>query len=778
VDCPLLSTTDSQEPAATPGDVAVRGLLAVSRLLAGTTDGSAPDVHAAVLREARVCFQPRGVVLLAQEPGRRLRVICGDVPDGLRGVLLDLDAQPAVAELLSRRLSLVRLDGDQARAIPPLGTPTTAQAAVLLLLLRAPDGFGDAVLVVTDPSGPAASEVATAFGDAAAAALERVRAHEEHERQAAQQRALTRAAKTLNGSLDLDTVLSRICHEAATILGCDVATLYRGTMEEGLTVAAVHGMPPESVGYRLPTGAGLAGKVLVQGRAMLTNDYARVAELPPGAPHPQAISAMGAPMAWDGHPRGVLTVGYTDSREVTQQDLSVLETFAELAATACANASAHAGIVHIARTDGLTGCLNHAALHDSLRREIERATRAGAAPLSLVLVDLDDFKAVNDAHGHLAGDEVLRRAGHALRHATRPYDLAARYGGDEFALITVEADEEDAVEIGRRALARMDTAIREFLPPGGSPGTAGVAQWEPGETVGELVARADRALLYAKQQGARGQVVAFSGVADHFRPGRFARTDRRAGATPPGQAPAERGWPGDRLDERLRKRTRQLALANALGARLAAMTDPEDILHATVEELHRAFGFFCVRLVRAGDDGGAEAVAVRGDPFAGVADQPGCRPTDPGLIGRCLSTRRPAVSHDDVRADPAVPISAGTSCGAPSPSSSAPPEHSTTTTSCSCRPSPPSSAPRCARRCSTPGWSRPTSARRRRWPPPWRPRTPTRSSTPAPSRSAPSRSAGSSASPMARCATSASPPSSTTSGRSRSRRPSCTSPGR
>jgi diguanylate cyclase (GGDEF)-like protein len=431
-------------------------------------------------------------------------------------------------------------------------------------------------------------------------------------------------------------------------MGSDVAALYRGSAQEPLVLSAGHGLPPEAMGWTMPVGSGLAGKVVVQGRAMLTTDYARIAELPDDAPLlPTVKSAMAAPMEWDGELRGVLTVGYADARPMTQADLALLETVAELAASACANASAHAGLAHVARTDGLTGCLNHAALHEGLAREIERALRADQPPLSLILIDLDDFKQINELHGHLVGDEVLRRAGHALRHAMRPYDLAARYGGDEFALLAVDADEETATEMAERALTRLASAIEDLLPVDGTAGTAGVAQWGPGVSATELVARADRALLYAKQEGFRGTVHTFGSVPSLFRPGRFAREDRGLPEPPPmpERGAIARDWPESQLDERLRKRTRQLALANELGARVAAMTRPHDILDAAVEELHRAFGFYHASTIRV-REGYVEAVSLRGP-----GRERWRQPIEAGLIGRCLRTRRPVLAND-VRAEP------------------------------------------------------------------------------------------------------------------------------
>jgi diguanylate cyclase (GGDEF)-like protein/putative nucleotidyltransferase with HDIG domain len=619
---------------------AVGALVALSRLLATTTEGTADDIHATIVGEACECFGAERAVLLAQAPGRRLRVLGGDAPDALHQRDVSLDDYPQLAEMLDRRLRFARPDAERMRELAPLLDADTPRGPGLLLLLRSADRL-DGVLVLTGlPEQPAAdSEVAAAFADAGAAALDRLRTVEEHARQVRQQRALTRAAKSLNESLDLETVLGRICQEAVTVMDADIAAVYRGDAQSALVLSATHGLPPEAIGWRLPVGGGLAGKVVQQGRAMLTNDYHRIAGLPAGSPLPPGLdSAMGAPMEWDGAPRGVLSVGYLGSRTITQTDLALLETFAELAAAACANASAHAGLAHVARTDGLTGCLNHAALHDGLAKEIERAHRHDQPPLSLILIDLDDFKQINEVHGHLVGDEVLRRAGHALRHAMRPYDLAARYGGDEFALLAIDADEGAATDVATRALERLGAAIAELLPEGGTAATAGVAQWTPEASPTELVARADRALLYAKHEGFRGGAHTFAAVPEHFRPGRFAREDRGLPEPPP--MPLSREWPESRLDERLRKRSRQLALANQLGARVAALTRADEILAATVEELSVSLGYHHASPIRLNPDGTVESVKVRWS-----------QPAEAGLIGRCLRTRR-AVLANDVRAEP------------------------------------------------------------------------------------------------------------------------------
>lgn len=159
--------------------------------------------------------------------------------------------------------------------------------------------------------------------------------------------------------------------------------------------------------------------------------------------------------------------------------------------------------------DGLTGLQNRSWLNDQLPALIEQATNIGN-PLSIVMIDLDNFKQFNDLHGHLAGDDALRVAAKVLTDALRPRDFAVRYGGEELMVILPNTHQKAGVIVARRLCERMQQAVvfadlHKPLPH--VTASFGVACLVPGQTSDSLIATADAALYRAKD-GGRNRVAA------------------------------------------------------------------------------------------------------------------------------------------------------------------------------------------------------------------------------------------------------------------------------
>jgi diguanylate cyclase (GGDEF)-like protein len=161
----------------------------------------------------------------------------------------------------------------------------------------------------------------------------------------------------------------------------------------------------------------------------------------------------------------------------------------------------------LAATDHLTGCLNHRAFNARLKDEIDRALRNGH-PLSLIVADVDDFKRVNDTHGHPAGDAALELAGATLRERSRRSDIVGRIGGDEFALLLPEMSLDDAASYAQRVFRPSGTGTSTLTF---SAGVASLDLTEP--TADHLFREADKALYGVKRNGGRGIAIATRPVA-------------------------------------------------------------------------------------------------------------------------------------------------------------------------------------------------------------------------------------------------------------------------
>jgi diguanylate cyclase (GGDEF)-like protein len=355
-----------------------------------------------------------------------------------------------------------------------------------------------AIALMSTPRTFTAEEIAGAetLVSVAAAGLSRLEAVHRRTARAAQDRALVRAARALNQSLELHEVLRTLAREAALALGADISGVYLGNAREGGVATAGHNVAPEWHGIRLEPGEGAAGQALLTGHTFVTNDYR--SDTTGAQPTLRGFrTAVAVPMVWNDELKGALSVGWTTMRRVEEDDRRTLEAIADLATVACHNAETYHQVQQAARTDALTGLLNHGAMQVRVREEIARARRDGT-PLSFVIIDLDDFKQINDVRGHQAGDEMLRRVAALLQAELRPYDQVARYGGDEFVLLLPGSDEATARAVAERVRDAMAASM-----VGGC--SLGVAQWHEPLEATALLEHADRALLLAKRTG-KGRV--------------------------------------------------------------------------------------------------------------------------------------------------------------------------------------------------------------------------------------------------------------------------------
>ena len=156
-----------------------------------------------------------------------------------------------------------------------------------------------------------------------------------------------------------------------------------------------------------------------------------------------------------------------------------------------------------ARLDPLTGLGNRRAFDERIDRAIERARLQGE-PLSVIVSDLDDFKVINDSYGHLNGDEMLRTAAVAMRAAVRDHDACYRWGGDEFAVLLPNVEQDKAEKVAERVSAAIVAAC--VRPDGDAQTLAwGTAELAPGMEASDLLASADLALMTRKHRQRRGR---------------------------------------------------------------------------------------------------------------------------------------------------------------------------------------------------------------------------------------------------------------------------------
>lgn len=330
---------------------------------------------------------------------------------------------------------------------------------------------------------------------------------------------LARARQALNRVHALETALANLAPSQppyALALAALVDTVHAevGALgvvpvgEKRMSLVVTHGYPSVLVeDVKVEPGDGILGQVLASGQPLVTDDAAR--DFPQCARRRRYRSGsfLIVPLKSGGEVIGAVALAdRSDGAPFSQRDLDALDRLLPSITLAVGRARMYDRVKelqHLATVDPLTGLHNRRSFRESLTVEVHRARRQ-RQPLSVLILDADGFKDVNDTFGHQAGDAMLKDIADVLRHTVRVFDISARVGGDEFAVLMPGSDTNAAALTGERIRRLLAGLSVPRTTDGTSPKlcvSIGVAMLQPGGHGEDLLADADRALYQAKTAG-------------------------------------------------------------------------------------------------------------------------------------------------------------------------------------------------------------------------------------------------------------------------------------
>lgn len=328
--------------------------------------------------------------------------------------------------------------------------------------------------------------------------------------------------KAINYISDLKKLLQYILSQAVEITSAEKGSIMLYDMEaDRLNIRVLAGLADVAYQDKVNTneircrsfrpGEGIAGRVFLTARPIVVNNI-QADDLFVGSETSFARSIACIPMVVYNEPIGVINV--TNKRQAegfTEEDVNMLKAVADQAAVAVNKAQ----LWDMAVTDSLTGLYVRRYFIMKLQEELHRAGRYNKV-FSVIMADLDHFKAVNDTYGHSAGDRVLQAIGHYLRKNIRDVDILARYGGEEFVFLLPDADKEAAVSLSERLRRGLEDLRVDDLPA--LTMSLGIAGYPAdSDRLEDLIQQADAALYAAKQAG-RNRAVRYSSPTQTLRP--------------------------------------------------------------------------------------------------------------------------------------------------------------------------------------------------------------------------------------------------------------------
>ena len=308
----------------------------------------------------------------------------------------------------------------------------------------------------------------------------------------------------------LDSLLVRIADTLDAIVPYEALHIYEADEPKRQLIPALvrSDYAAEILDETFPFGVGITGWAVEHREPVLSNQAhldPRVAFVPGTPAEPEALIVV--PLIARGALKGTLNVyRIGEHASFTEAEFELAQRLGDAAALALDNAHIRARLEREAQTDSLTGLYNHRYFHERLRRELTRAS-SEHEHVAVVMIDIDDFKKVNDVFGHAVGDEVLGLLADHLRATVRSGDVVCRIGGEEFAVIVSGSHEEHIVSLAERLATGLDEV--ELGLAGRIAVSIGIAQGpEHAANPRELVACAEAAMMTAKARG-KNQVVLF-----------------------------------------------------------------------------------------------------------------------------------------------------------------------------------------------------------------------------------------------------------------------------
>ena len=309
----------------------------------------------------------------------------------------------------------------------------------------------------------------------------------------------------------LTSLLERIADTLARLVPYDSVAIYRGDEERQVLVPVLarDQWADEIMNDLVPFGEGFTGEAVARGEPLLVNRAHLDSRgyVVPGTPSDEPEALISVPLLARGAVIGALNLyRLGEDAFFDERDFELAVRFGDIAALALENAHARAELERRTQTDSLTGLYNHRYFYDRLASELARAARTNDV-VAVLMVDVDDFKHVNDVFGHRAADEFIIEFSSILQATVRNADIACRIGGDEFGIIMPASTRSDA----ERLAARLRNSLASLQPASGARSTAsfGIAEkraWsgtpdQLASAVDALVSRAGKAMRTAKHQG-------------------------------------------------------------------------------------------------------------------------------------------------------------------------------------------------------------------------------------------------------------------------------------